>query len=85
MSIEKLVSGTHEDCQFCTCINVLGTVNPVKEEMIAFAHEQGVPVMIDGAQSIPHMPVDVQELDADFFVFSGHKVLRPYRRGRALR
>ena len=56
--------------------NVLGTVNPVKE-MIAFAHRQGVPVLIDGAQSVPHMPVDVQELDADFFVFSGHKVYGP--------
>ncbi|MGI6861888.1 cysteine desulfurase [Bacteroides sp. KG156] len=56
--------------------NVLGTVNPVKE-MIAFAHGQGVPVLIDGAQSVPHMPVDVRELDADFFVFSGHKVYGP--------
>ena len=56
--------------------NVLGTVNPVKE-MIQFAHEQGVPVLVDGAQSIPHMPVDVQDLDADFYVFSGHKVYGP--------
>ena len=56
--------------------NVLGTINPVKE-MIAFAHKQGVPVLIDGAQSVPHMPVDVQELDVDFFVFSGHKVYGP--------
>ena len=64
--------------------NVLGTVNPVKE-MIAFAHEQGVPVLVDGAQSIPHMPVDVQDLDADFFVFSAHKVwldrIPPYQGG----
>ena len=56
--------------------NVLGTVNPV-ERMIAFAHSQGVPVLVDGAQSIPHMPVDVQALDADFYVFSGHKVYGP--------
>ena len=56
--------------------NVLGTVNPVGE-MIAFAHEQGVPVLVDGAQSIPHLPVDVQALDADFYVFSGHKVYGP--------
>ena len=56
--------------------NVLGTVNPV-EEMIRFAHEQGVPVLVDGAQSVPHMPVDVQALDADFYVFSGHKVYGP--------
>ncbi len=56
--------------------NVLGTVNPVKE-MIAFAHSQGVPVLVDGAQSVPHMKVDVQDLDADFFAFSGHKVYGP--------
>lgn len=56
--------------------NVLGTINPVKE-MIATAHAHGVPVLIDGAQSIPHMPIDVQDLDADFYVFSGHKVYGP--------
>ena len=56
--------------------NVLGTVNPVKE-MIAEAHAHGVPVLVDGAQSVPHMKVDVQELDVDFFAFSGHKVYGP--------
>ncbi|WP_300812385.1 cysteine desulfurase [uncultured Bacteroides sp.] len=56
--------------------NVLGTVNPVRQ-MIATAHAHGVPVLVDGAQSIPHMPVDVQALDADFYVFSGHKVYGP--------
>ena len=56
--------------------NVLGTVNPVKD-MIATAHAHGVPVLVDGAQSIPHMPVDVQALDADFYVFSGHKIYGP--------
>ena len=56
--------------------NVLGTINPVKE-MIAVAHAHGVPVMVDGAQSVPHMVVDVQDLDADFFAFSGHKVYGP--------
>lgn len=56
--------------------NVLGTVNPVKE-MIAEAHVRDVPVLVDGAQSVPHMKVDVQELDADFFAFSGHKVYGP--------
>ena len=56
--------------------NVLGTVNPVKD-MARTAHSHGVPILIDGAQSIPHMPVDVQELDADFYVFSGHKVYGP--------
>ena len=56
--------------------NVLGTVNPVKE-MIAEAHAHGVPVLVDGAQSVPHMKVDVHDLDADFFAFSGHKVYGP--------
>lgn len=56
--------------------NVLGTINPVKE-MIRIAHEHGVPVLIDGAQSTPHMKVDVQDLDAEFYVFSGHKVYGP--------
>ena len=56
--------------------NVLGTVNPVKE-MIAEAHAHGVPVLVDGAQSVPHMKVDVQDLDADFFAFSGHKFYGP--------
>ena len=56
--------------------NVLGTVNPVKE-MIRIAHEHGVPVLVDGAQSTPHMAVDVQDLDCDFFAFSGHKIYGP--------
>lgn len=56
--------------------NVLGTVNPVKE-IIRIAHAHNVPVLVDGAQSVPHLPVDVQDLDADFFVFSGHKVYGP--------
>ena len=56
--------------------NVLGTVNPVKE-MIRTAHAHGVPVLIDGAQSTPHFKVDVQELDCDFFTFSGHKMYGP--------
>jgi cysteine desulfurase/selenocysteine lyase len=56
--------------------NALGTVNPV-ESIIATAHAQGVPVLLDGAQAVPHMPVDVQALDVDFYVFSGHKVFAP--------
>lgn len=56
--------------------NSLGTVNPVKQ-MIATAHKFGVPVLVDAAQSVPHFPVDVQDLDADFFVFSGHKMFAP--------
>jgi cysteine desulfurase / selenocysteine lyase len=56
--------------------NALGTVNPVKR-IIALAHARGIPVLLDGAQSAPHMPIDVQELDCDFFVFSGHKLFGP--------
>src|SRR5262249_43641586 len=56
--------------------NSLGTINPVRR-IIELAHARGVPVLLDGAQSVPHMPVDVQELDCDFFVFSGHKIYGP--------
>lgn len=56
--------------------NVLGTINPVKE-MIRIAHEHGVPVVVDGAQSVPHFAVDVQDLDCDFLAFSSHKVYGP--------
>ena len=65
----KLVSVAHVS-------NVLGTINPVKE-IIRIAHEHGIPVAVDGAQSTPHIPVDVQDLDADFFAFSGHKIYGP--------
>ena len=58
----------------CTHVsNVLGTINPVKE-VVRIAHEHGVPVLIDGAQSTPHMKVDMLDIDCDFFAFSGHKV-----------
>ena len=70
---EKLFSTRTRQVSVAHVSNVLGTINPVKE-MIATAHAHGVPVLIDGAQSIPHMPIDVQDLDADFYVFSGHKV-----------
>ena len=56
--------------------NVLGTINPVKQ-MVKMAHEYGIPVVVDGAQSIAHHPIDVQDLDCDFFVFSGHKMYAP--------
>lgn len=56
--------------------NVLGTVNPVKE-MTAYAHRYGVPVLVDGAQSTPHFKVDMQDIDCDFFAFSGHKMYGP--------
>ena len=65
----RLVSVTHVS-------NVLGTVNPVKE-IVKTAHEHGVPCMIDGAQSAPHMTIDVQDMDCDFFAFSGHKMYGP--------
>lgn len=60
----------------CHVSNVLGTVNPIKE-MITEAHANGVPVLVDGAQAVSHMCVDVQELDADFYVFSSHKMYGP--------
>jgi len=56
--------------------NALGTINPVKK-MIAYAHSRGVPVLVDGAQAVPHMKVDVQDLDCDFYAFSGHKLCGP--------
>ena len=65
----KLVSVAHVS-------NVLGTVNPV-EEIIQMAHEHGIPVLVDGAQSAPHMQIDVQAMDCDFFAFSGHKMYGP--------
>jgi cysteine desulfurase / selenocysteine lyase len=65
----KIVAITHIS-------NALGTINPVKE-MIQLAHEFDIPVLVDGAQSIAHMQVDMQDLDCDFFVFSGHKVYAP--------
>ena len=65
----KLVSVAHVS-------NVLGTINPV-EEIIKIAHEHGIPVLVDGAQSAPHFKVDVQAMDCDFFAFSGHKMYGP--------
>jgi cysteine desulfurase/selenocysteine lyase len=56
--------------------NALGTINPVKQ-MVAFAHRHGVPVLLDGAQAAPHLAVDVQQLDCDFYAFSGHKLCGP--------
>ena len=65
----RLVAVTHVS-------NALGTVNPIKQ-MIAQAHARGVPVLVDGAQAVPHIPVDVQDLDCDFYCFSGHKMFGP--------
>ena len=61
---------------FCHVSNVLGTVNPVKE-MVDYAHSRGVPVLIDGAQASPHLKIDVEELDCDFYAFSAHKMYGP--------
>jgi cysteine desulfurase / selenocysteine lyase len=69
----KLVAFTHVS-------NTLGTINPVKE-MVAAAHEVGALVLVDGAQAVPHVPVDVQDLGADFYAFSGHKMLAPMGSG----
>lgn len=65
----KLVAVTHVS-------NVLGTINPVKQ-LVQIAHKHDVPILIDGAQSVPHIAVNVQDLDADFYVFSGHKIYGP--------
>lgn len=73
---EKLFSDKTRIVSVMQVSNVLGTVNPVKE-MIATAHAHGVPVLVDGAQSVPHLKVDVQDMDADFFAFSGHKIYGP--------
>ena len=73
---EKLFTNRTRIVSVAHVSNVLGTINPVKE-MIKIAHAHGVPVLIDGAQSTPHMAVDVQQLDCDFFAFSGHKMYGP--------
>ena len=73
---EKLFSERTRIVSITHVSNVLGTINPVRD-IIRIAHEHGVPVLIDGAQSTPHMPIDVQELDCDFFAFSGHKIYGP--------
>ena len=73
---EKLFTEKTKIVSIAHVSNVLGTVNPVKE-MIRIAHEHGVPVLVDGAQSAPHFRVDVQDMDCDFFAFSGHKMYGP--------
>ena len=73
---EKLFTNKTKLVSLTQVSNVLGTVNPVKQ-MTATAHAHGVPVVIDGAQSAPHFKVDMQDIDCDFFVFSGHKAYGP--------
>jgi cysteine desulfurase/selenocysteine lyase len=73
---EKLVNDKTKLISVVHMSNALGTINPVKK-IIAVAHKKGIPVLLDGAQAIPHMVVDVQDLDCDFYVFSGHKLYAP--------
>jgi cysteine desulfurase / selenocysteine lyase len=72
----RLLSGKTKIAAMSHVSNALGTVNPVKE-MIEMAHRKGIPVLVDGAQAVPHLRVDVRDLDADFYVFSSHKVFGP--------
>ena len=77
--LDKLDNLFQENAKFLSLThvsNVLGTINPIKD-IISKAHEHGITTLVDAAQSVPHMPVDVQDLDSDFFVFSGHKMLGP--------
>jgi cysteine desulfurase/selenocysteine lyase len=73
---ENLLSSRTKLVAITQVSNVLGTVNPIKQ-IVEMAHSQGVPVLVDGAQATPHMPVDVQKLGCDFYVFSGHKIYGP--------
>jgi cysteine desulfurase/selenocysteine lyase len=73
---EKLLSNNTRIVAVTHVSNALGTINPI-EEIISLAHQKGIPVLIDGAQAVPHMKVDVQALDCDFYCFSGHKLYGP--------
>ena len=73
---EKLLSDRTKIVSVVYCSNSLGTVNPVRK-IIKAAHKKGIPVLIDAAQAVNHLPIDVQELDCDFLVFSGHKIYGP--------
>ncbi len=73
---ENLLTSKTKLATFTHVSNVLGTINPVKK-MVKMAHDHGALALVDGAQSVPHMPVDVHDLDCDFLVFSGHKMLGP--------
>ncbi|WP_052571111.1 cysteine desulfurase [Geothrix fermentans] len=75
-SLDELITDRTRIVGVVHVSNVLGTINPVKE-IIARAHAKGVPVLVDGAQAVPHLKVDVKDLDADFYVFSGHKLSGP--------
>lgn len=75
-TFEKLLKPSVKIIALAHVSNTLGTINPIKS-MIAMAHQHHIPVLIDGAQAAPHLPVDVQDLDADFYCFSGHKLYAP--------
>ena len=74
--LESMISGRTKIIALTHVSNTLGTVNPVRD-LIRIAHHHNVPVLVDGAQSVPHIPIDVQDLDCDFFAFSGHKIYGP--------
>jgi cysteine desulfurase / selenocysteine lyase len=83
LNMEEFKSLISEKCRLIALThvsNVLGTINPVKE-IVAYAHKYGIPVLIDGAQGVSHLPVDVQDLDCDFYCFSGHKMFAPMGTG----
>ncbi|MGD9899173.1 MAG: cysteine desulfurase [Calditrichaceae bacterium] len=73
---EKILSNKTKIVSITHMSNVFGTINPVKK-IIRMAHDRGIPVMLDAAQSVPHLPIDVEHLDCDFLAFSGHKMLGP--------
>jgi cysteine desulfurase/selenocysteine lyase len=75
-AFEKLLSKKTKLLALTHVSNALGTINPVKA-MVKKAHEHGIPVLLDGAQAVPHLKVDVQDLDCDFYAFSGHKLFGP--------
>ncbi|NCA80231.1 MAG: aminotransferase class V-fold PLP-dependent enzyme, partial [Sphingobacteriia bacterium] len=74
--LERLLNSNTKLLAIAHVSNVLGTINPIKQ-IIAMAHAKNIPVLIDGAQAVAHLAVDVQDLDADFYTFSGHKIYGP--------
>ncbi len=75
-AFQRMLTGRTKLAAITYVSNALGTVNPIKE-LVAMAHAQGVPVLVDGAQAVPHLPINVLDLGCDFFVFSGHKMFGP--------
>jgi cysteine desulfurase/selenocysteine lyase len=75
-AFERMLSSRTKIAAFAHVSNALGTINPIAE-IISLAHARGIPVLVDGAQGAPHLPVDVQALDVDFYAFSGHKMFGP--------